>query len=439
MTITRSRIATCLLPLAALVTAPATFAQEESGTPLPGNLDFLEVISPKVYTSHILVDGAPQEWKGEGMHAGIQVFSFTLQNYKDIPGDFEVPANPASYCTISDLDGNVVASRESDMTQIFRMIKFSKKFQRASVFNLGVTRGGKYRLTGGLSPDLYTYSQEIVLNDEPGAQVVNSIVKVDEGLNPKVTVTSGFPYDPAGIAGEHTLHWTVTPAGDISRVIAEDTETFELTSATETLAAIAELYLTVPDVDPGEYLFTLTSDYTPANRTFTAKVYDVVKPEIALDKTEYVLGVDHEAVLSVEMTYGYPYISLDTATGEHTVTVNPILLEQSDPVNFSDPAWADSEMHLKEDIRIPFDNVTLEDITEYKGQLPLRIVISFNGQAQYDQTMEVPFKYDSSGIGSVTIDQSAKGVKYYNVSGVEVDENHRGLVISSCGAKSINR
>lgn len=420
---------------AALVAAPQVSAQEGSGTPLPGSLDFLEVTAPKVYTSHVLADGTPQEWTGEGLHAGIQVFSFTLQNYKDIPEDFEIPANPTSYCTISDFNGNVVASRESDMTSTFKMIKFSKKFQKASVFNLGVNRGGKYRLTGGLSPDLYTFTQEIILNDKPGAQVVNSTVKVDEGLNPKVTITSGFPYNPETIAGEHSLHWTVSAASDPSKVIAENTETFVLSSESESLAAIAELYLTVPDAEPGEYLFTLASDYAPANRTFTAKVYDVVHPEISLDKAQYVLGVDKEAILSVEMRCRYPYIALDAATEEHTVTVNPILLEQSNPVNFSNPAWADSEMNFREDIRIPLDNVTTEDLTEYHNRLPLRVVISFNGQAQYDGTLEVAFEKGSSGIDSVNTDPKSSEVKYYNAFGLEVDENYRGMVITSNGDK----
>ena len=147
------------------------------------------------------------------------------------------------------------------------------------------------------------------------------------------------------------------------------------------------------------------------------------------------MGVDKEAILSVEMRYRYPYIALDAATEEHTVTVNPILLEQSNPVNFSNPAWADSEMNFREDIRIPLDNVTTEDLTEYHNRLPLRVVISFNGQAQYDGTLEVAFEKGSSGIDSVNTDPKSSEVKYYNAFGLEVDENYRGMVITSNGDK----
>lgn len=428
-------MAAYLLALAALVPAPAVFAQAESGTALPGSLDFLEVSDVKAYTGHILVDGTPQTWTGEGLHAGIQVFGFVLHNGKEIPRDFEVPANPAAYCTISDMNGNVVGSTESDMTNTFNRIKFTKNFRVAPAFSLGVTRGGKYKLTGGLSPDLYTYEETIVLKDEPGAQVSGSVVKFDEGLNPIVTITSGYPYDPQAIAGEHSLRWTVASAADPSKVIADNTETFVLASETETLAAIAELILAVPDIEPGEYLFTLTSDYTPANRTFKAIVNDVLHPELSLDKPSYVFGTDREAVLSISMSYGYPYIALDAATQELTVTVNPIFLERSNPTYFSDPAWADTKMQLDKDIHIPFENVTLEALTENKGRLPLRVLISFNRETQYEDTLEVAFDYDSAGIGSVTASAPGTCVKYYNVSGVEVDENYRGLVIASDGSR----
>lgn len=413
-----------------------SFAQSIPGSasPLPGSLDFLEATDGKVYTGHILVDGTPQTWSGEGMHAGIQVFSFILQNYKDIPKDFEIPDSPASFCTISDLNGNVVASRENDMTGTFNRIKFTTSFRVSPNFSLAVTRGGKYKLTGGISPELYTYSQEIVLNDEPGAHVTGTTVKVDDGLSPILTITSGYPYDPQSVAGTHSMHWTVTSASDPSKIVADKTESFELSSETETLAAIAELTLTVPDAEPGEYIFTLESDYTPANRTFKAVVNDALHPELSLDKSIYEFGVDQEAVLSVKMTYGYPYIALDTATEEHTVTVNPMLLDQSNPIHFSDPAWADSEMNFSKDIKISFADVTLDDLKENTGKLPLRVLISFNGAAQSDDTLEVPFEYDSTGIGSVSAATPGE-VKYYNIFGTEVDASYRGIVITSTGTK----
>lgn len=430
----KSTITASLLSLAAFMAAPATVAQESSGTALPGSLDFLEVKDVKLYTGHILVDGQPQVWNGEGLHAGIQVFSFYFGVYKEKPADYEVPADPTAYCTISDLAGNVVATNKRDLTQIFRLIKLSSNYHTTQNFSMGVTRGGKYKLTGGISPELYTYSQEIVLNDEPGAQVTGTTVKVDDGLSPIVTITSGYPYDPQSIAGTHSMHWTVTSASDPSKIVADKTESFELSSETETLAAIAELTLTVPDAEPGEYIFTLESDYTPANRTFKAVVNDALHPELSLDKSMYEFGVDQEAVLSVKMTYGYPYIALDTATEEHTVTVNPMLLNQSNPIHFSDPAWADSEMNLSKDIKISFADVTLDDLKENNGKLPLRVLISFNGAAQSDDTLEVPFEYDSTGIGSVTASTPGE-VKYYNIFGTEVDASYRGIVITSTGTK----
>lgn len=434
-----STLAAYLLSLAALSATPAVIAQESGATPLPGSLDFIEVKDVNLCTSYIFADGTPQQWTGEGLHAGIQLFSFYFGVYKEKPADFDVPANPASYCTIRDMDGNVTATGERDLSNAFRMIKLSSNYHTIQTFSLGVDRGGKYRLTGGISPGLYTYEQEIVLNDEPGAQVRGTTVKVDDGLSPIVTITSGYPYDPQAVAGEYFLRRTVASAADPSKVIADNTETFALSSETETLAAVAELILDVPDAEPGEYLFTLTSDYAPANRTFKAVVNDVVHPDLSLDKPVYVFGVDKEAVLSVKMTYGYPYIAYDEATEAHTVTVNPMLLNQSNPIHFSDPAWADAEMDFSKDIRISFEDVTIEELIENNGKLPLRVLISFNGESQYDDAIEIPFEYDTTGVGSVAAAARGEDVKYYNVFGVEVDENYSGIVITSGGAKFLRK
>ncbi len=91
-------------------------------------------------------------------------------------------------------------------------------------------------------------------------------------------------------------------------------------------------------------------------------------------------------------------------------------------------------MNLSKDIKISFADVSLDDLKENNGKLPLRVLISFNGAAQSDDTLEVPFEYDSTGIGYVTAATPGK-VKYYNIFGNEVDASYRGIVITSTGTK----
>lgn len=429
-----------LAAVVALCSAPAAHAQEEAGTPLPGDLDFLEVRNAKVFTSFIMEDGTPKEWTGEGYHAGIQVFTFLCTNGKDIPKDFAVPANPTSYVTVRDLSGNVVAGDSKDETQTFRKLKYSKNFKYSPAISVGVFRGGEYKFTGGLSPELYTFEQDIVLPDEPGAQVSGSVVSVEDGLSPLVTITSGYPYDPQAVAGEHSLHWSVVAANAPGEVIIDETETFTLSSEIATLAAIDELHLTVPDAEPGEYIFTLTSDYSPANRTFTAKVNDVLKADVVLDKSAFVFGEDKDATLSVDLSYGYPYIALDDATGEHTVTVTTTLLGTSTSNKFSNPAWGESEMQLTKDIKVSFDEVTEDVLAEYDDKLPLDVVVYFNGMAQYSKTFDLMFEHDSAGVESVEANDVHNGaIKFYNLFGQEVNGSYRGIVISSDCTKQLRK
>lgn len=418
---------------------PAASAQQDAGTSLPGSLDFLNVTNVRLFTSYVIEDGSPVAWDGDGFHAGIQAFSFILSNCKEIPGEFEMPVDPSSFLTITDLEGRIVASDQRDETPTFKKLKFTSSFKTSPSFSLGVTRGGEYRLRGGLDPDLYAYEQKVVLNDEPGAQVTGTNVRITDGLNPLVTVTSGYPYDPDAVAGEHTLHWSVASMADPSAVIAENLESFELKSDTRTLAAVAELQLKVPDITPGEYIFTLTSDYGPANRTFIAKVNDVLHAEVSIDKSEYIFEEDLEASLKINLSYGYPFVAIDDATGEPTVTVTTSLLSESASEQFSDPAWVDSEMLLSKDIRIPFDDVTVETLREYNGRLPLDVSVYFNGQTQYSQTFDLLFRYNSTGITGITTDGTDQPIKRYDINGIEVDASYRGLVITSDGTKLLRR
>lgn len=219
---------------------------------------------------------------------------------------------------------------------------------------------------------------------------------------------------------------------------AEKRETFELKSETSTLAADATLNLTVEDIEPGEYLYTLTSDFAPANYSFKAYVYDVLMPEISIDKSVYTVGESREAIVKVEMDYGYPYVGAATSSDKPTVTVNAELLNEVTSVSYSDEAWADSDMHCIAEIKIPLEKVTEETVTENKGEIPLNLSILFNDAIKYETTISLPFVGGSSGIHDIDADNSGKShARYFNIFGVEVDESYRGLVITSDGKKIV--
>ena len=153
---------------------PAASAQKDAGTSLPGSLDFLNVTDVRLFTSYVIEDGYPVAWGGDGFHAGIQAFSFILSNCKEIPREFDMPTDPSSFLTITDLEGRMVASDQRDETPTFRKLKYTSSFKTSPSFSLGVTRGGEYLLRGGIDPDLYVYEQKVVLNDEPAARVTGT-------------------------------------------------------------------------------------------------------------------------------------------------------------------------------------------------------------------------------------------------------------------------
>lgn len=430
-----------LSALMAFIALPSLFAKGEESVTLPGSLDFLAVKDVKVATTTVFEDENVIQWTGEGFHAGVQSCTFTLYNIKEIPSQFEVPENPTVYCIIKDAYGNEVYSSEKNIANEFNKMKLMKNYSSTSSISVAVPRGGEYQLTLSISPDLFSYEQDMVVKDEAGARVTNTKTKVNLDLCPIVTITSGYPYDPETVKGEKTLHWTVSPANDPTKIIADQTETFELDADKPKLAAVAELPLAVDDeLEPGEYIFTLTSDFAPACRTFKAYVYDVPDVEVSLNKTEYKVGEDTEATLKVTMSYGYPYISIDTNTEKNSVFMTTKLLEESKTTEYSDLAWADREVHCTADLTVSIAAVTDEVVNQYKGKVPLTLRISFNGESQYESTVIIPFAYDSAGIEGITVDNSVNAkIKYFNIFGVEVDDSYRGIVISSDGHKTIRK
>lgn len=154
----------------------------------------------------------------------------------------------------------------------------------------------------------------------------------------------------------------------------------------------------------------------------------------------YKAGEDSEAVLKMEMNYGFPYIEKSSSTNKPTIYVTTDLQGESKTTEFSDEAWADAPMHYTADVVIPLQSVTQEIVDNYEGKVPLTVSVAFNNDLQYKAILVIPFEYKSSGIENVEADSSrSKNIRFYNLMGVEVDENYKGLVITSDGHKIIRR
>lgn len=428
-----------LSALTAMIAIASLFANAQESVTLPGSLDFLAVKNVSVATTAIFEDESVDLWQGEGYHVGVQSFTFTLFNIKEIPSQIDAPENPTVYCTIKDAYGEEIRGNDKNIASEFTKMKYIKRYSSMLSSYVAVTRGGEYTLYAGITPELFAYEEVMIIKDDAGTRVTNTTTQVNLDLCPIVTITSGYPYDPETVKGEKTLRWTVSSANDPNNIIVDQTETFELDADKPKLAAVAELPLAVDEVlEPGEYVFTLTSDFAPASRTFKAFVNDVPAVNVSLDKTEYKVGEDAEATLKVDLGYGYPYIAADAGTEKNSVFITTILLEQSKTTEFSDPAWADAKMQYTAELPVSLAAVTDEVVTRYKGAVPLVLRISFNGKTQYESTVVIPFEYDTSGVKDISADKGANSkVRYFNIFGVEVDENYRGIVITSDGRKLI--
>lgn len=430
--------AKCLMVYACMLQAPGSWAQEADYTPLSGDFDFLAVRITELSTTHVLDHGNMIECDGDGLHAGIQRLCLNLFNCKPIQKNITLPDDPKSICKIKDMDGNVVANDENFLDATFKKMRSSRKLNTYVKSNLLVKRGGKYIISSEITPGLYYSETEITLPDEPCIHVFDKASKVDTLLGPKIFLSGGYPYDPADFTGAKHLHWQIAAADAPDAVIDEKDEIFELKSESADLAPVDSMRLDVGKLRPGIYLYTLKSDFAPANHSFTFKVYDVLAPDITFDKEVYTVGESREAIVKVDMSYGYPYVGAGSSSGEPTVTVCADLLGEETSVSYSDEAWADSDMHCIAVAKVPLDKVTTVAIKENKGELPLHLSILFNGTTQYETALSVHFDSDSSGIHGINADNFDKSeIRYFNILGVEVDESYRGFVITSDGHKLI--
>lgn len=420
---------------------PNVGAEERGPFIFPGELDFLGVKDLDFSTTFLLNDEEITEWNGEGFHTGVQQVALSLYNCKDIPETYTLPDSPKLHFSITDGYGHEVTAVEKDLTGLFNGLKFIHgNFQHRTSEQTAVMRGGVYTMKASISPDLFSYEVVTQIKDEAGVRVTNTKTMVDSILAPVVTITSGFPYHPEDVAGEKTLKWTISRADDPTKILDEDTESFELDASKILLAAEDVLVLPVSGLSPGEYIYTLTSDYAPACMTFKAYVYDVLDTEITFDKQIYTAGEDKKAKFDIAMRYGYPYIAVDSETKEPTIEVTTKFLEEDKTEKFSETAWADSEMNYTANLSVSLEEVTQEVVEKFKGEVPLVILIYFNGKTQYQGTINIPFKYEGAGIENVSADnKTSTKMKYYNVFGVEVDSQYRGIVITSEGHKIIRK
>lgn len=403
----------------------------------PGELDFLGVKNLDICTSFIYEDNTPTVWTGEGFHTGIQELRLTIFNSKEIPETFTIPESPTLHFSIVNGYGEEVNSIEKDLSNVFNKLHFiTGDYQQNIAESLSVVRGGSTTWKVSIEPNLFSFEFVLVIHDEAGIRTDNTITNVGHALAPVVTITSGFPFKPEALAGEKTLHWSVASANEPSKIIAEDTEKFELDASKILIESEASFELEGGNLQPGEYIYTLTSDYAPACQTFKAYVYDVLDAKVSLNKSVYVAGEDKEAKMDVTMHYGYPYVHTNPGAELPTISVGTTLLDETNTDYFSDAAWKDTELDYTATVKIPLDKVTTEIVNEYKGNVPVKVEVIFNNEIQYESVVTLPFKYDSSGIENISADDSdGRNVKYYNVFGVEVDRNYHGLVITSDGHK----
>jgi hypothetical protein len=420
----------------ALLLSTVSWAESEDIT-LSGDLDFLAITDFKVVTSSAYNGDDQEEWDGEGYHVGQQLCSFTVYNCKEINKSATVPEKSAFKFSILDADGETVDSGESDMSNIFKSIKYAKNISMLKQIQFGVMRGGRYKMVAEITPDLLSYANEVDVKDEACARVKNTSSKVGNGLCPEICLTSGYPYDAASISGEMTLDWSVSPDGQPDKVIASDTEILALTSEKPTLAAVDTLYLYVPDLEPGKYIYTMRSDFEGANRTFEASVIDTLRAELSIDKDKYTLGTDKEVKLKIDMNYGYPYIAADSETGTSTITIVTTLAGETASAEISDQSWASSTVNCTANIAVPLDKVTNELVEQNKDGVPLSLYIVFNSETQYQATIYLPIEAVSGGVNRIAADEKSEQELYYNVLGVPVDKSYRGVKISKAGSKIV--
>ena len=422
-----------------LIASTAPIAAEAStAIPMPAPLDFIGVDAPTVKTefAYTAVDTFAY-WADPGYHIGLQSTSLTWFNIKDIPEDFEVPESPYFYVNFIDAYGNSAASSKIDLTFDFEKLLFVDSFISNPTIKCSIMRGGEYTVEMGMSPNLYSHEERITVKDEACARVSGTRFKDNEDKTTTLFITSGYPYNPETVKGIHELSWVLTPENDPTYVIADGASPFSLETEQALMAAVDSVEFDFWAMEPGKYHCTVTSDFTPANRTFDLEIVDVLKAEISKDKEHYVLGTDSEANLQIAMTYGYPYISVNEETGTPTINVIAQLLDEEYTFNFSNENWRDSAVDYIADIKVPLKDVTYDIANENDWRVPLTIKVNFNGATQAEIPVEITI-VNTSGIESIG-SGSAAAPRYYNVFGQSVDGSYKGVAVTSDGRKLLLR
>ena len=420
--------------LICLIASSVTLTAEETTyASLPAPWDFLAVKDQKIKSVTAFLGNDYVFWEGEGFHTGLQEVTLTLFSTKEIPEEFDAPISPSIYLKYTDAYGNIEASHERDISDCFMMMKVLDSWEGSIGTGCTVNRGGEYTVEFGLAPGLFKEERQMTIKDEACARVYNTLFKSGEPMSSTLIVTGGYPFDTESIKGEHSLDWTLSPAGTSSSISGEGHETFTLETDKTLIAPVVNFNLDFGSLEPGKYLGSITSDFSPANSTFNVEVRDVLQTDISIEKEHYVIGTDNEVNLKIAMKYGYPYISLNSDTGKRTIRIRTELLGEEHIFDFSEEAWGDSYVDYTADISVPLNDITHDIASQSDWKLPLEIKVIFNGTTQTEKLIEIPLA-NTSGIESINSDDKSSP-KYYNVFGQRVDSSYRGIVISSDGRK----
>lgn len=421
-----------------IASAVSIDAETSTAIPLPAPLDFIGVDTPTVKTefAYTAADTLAY-WMEPGYHIGLQSTSLTWYNLKDIPEDFEVPESPYFFVNFVDAYSNPAASSKIDLTFDFEKLLFVDSFISNPSVKCSILRGGEYTVEMGMAPNMFSHEEHITVKDEACVRVAGTRFKDNEDKTTTLFITSGYPYNPESVMGIHELSWVLTPENDPTYVIADGESPFSLENDHALMAAMDSVECDFWAVEPGKYHCIVTSDFTPANRTFDLEILDVLQAEINKDKDHYMIGSDSEANLQIAMAYGYPYISANEETGKPTINVIAQLLDEEYTFDFSNEEWGNSAMDFIAEIKVPLKGVTYDIAKENDWRVPLTIKVIFNGGIQAEIPVEIPIE-NTSSIESIGPEPTVAPI-YFNVLGQPVDGFCKGVVVSSDGRKLLLR
>ena len=387
-----------------------------------------------------------------------------------------LPQEGTAFASISDVYGISYNSFNFDLSDIFHDAEDSKSTINAKTKTFPIGRGGIYEYIQSLNcfgiykKDTLTIYEEPTLRFEFPADVVTG-----KDIYFEAQYNTGYPYSEEVKTRTYGSIINVTYLKPVAGQELDTIRDFRVENHSTNfdiehyplLAGVDTFKLDMEKPELGEYLINFGSEYREGKRNFvfSTSVKDTLRMEMTLQNNTFTKGVDSIATIHYKLDKKWPYILNLMCDSIPSVHIVPSFIHFENNMTKSDSLMCDSLFALVNhddsvkaqaiidslvgDHELINDSLIVQighnmpldiegDFSFNMGKCPVGDSLQLKVYIRNIESMDILNKFsfcmNETPTGIISIDPSEaedrnRDLRKYNLQGLPVDDNYRGIVV----------